>query len=142
MKEWHPDHLSFHVNENDQHLLYAWVVPANVGGIWTCEQIGTDKKLFRMRIDQTFQLIYGTIIENEHEFKLTTADLTAAEISFTLQQIVDNKTYNWNISGRVTGHFMEGQCNPIDQPEAKKYAWKAWREPSSARPLDALKIEF
>lgn len=142
MKEWHPDHISFHVNDDDSHLLYAWIVPANVGGTWNCEQKGTDKLLFKLRIDQTFQLISGIIIQKDKEYEITTADLQGNKISFTLEQSLGQDILAWKMTGRTNGHVMEGKCTPIDHSDIAEFAWKAWREPASARPLDALKLEF
>lgn len=98
MDDWEPDERSM---TEDGHA-YMWIVPAKVAGNWTFK--GPDAKdAFEVRLEQTFQNIFGTV--GERKRSITNAELRGDRIRFAFED--NGKPVQ--VVGRVNGNRIEAQ---------------------------------
>ena len=56
MREWEPDSFV----DTDEGSAYFWIVPAKIGGAWEFRAV-TGEDRFEVTLDQTFQMLRGTV---------------------------------------------------------------------------------
>lgn len=99
MDEWTPQRHEV-VEDRD---IFLWTVPAQVEGLWRVKAPGY--RDFVLRIWQQFDRIQATAITvDEHSIPAIEADVTGAEISFTLNTLEGQHTF----TGTVNGKSMSG----------------------------------
>ncbi len=91
---------------------YLWIVPAKVAGTWKTPQ-GT------LQLEQTYQVVSGTLTSNGRTQKLTGAKLTGDQLTFTAGDTA--------FGGRVNGERIEGTM----KNGSSTSAWSASRESRS-----------
>ena len=81
MGEWSPDE---HIDaEGGYARAYLWIVPAQIDGTWSFRQERGEKS-FDLRIQQDFQEIAATMLDNEDDLTVSEARLRGADIELTL----------------------------------------------------------
>ena len=109
LEDWVPDQVQRVVEGCRTYCeAYQWTVPAQVAGTW---QLGNGQELV---LEQTFQMLKGTLRQRGQAFPLRDARMTGTQIQFT----VDGLRY----AGEVMGRDMQGRVNGGS-------AWKATRGP-------------
>lgn len=109
MEDWVPDQVQRVVEGCRTYCeAYQWTVPAQVAGTW---QLGNGQELV---LEQTFQMLNGTLRQRGQAFPLRDARMTGTQIQFT----VDGLRY----AGEVKGSDMQGRVNGGS-------AWMATRAP-------------
>jgi SAM-dependent methyltransferase len=76
MGEWQPDEFV----DTDDGSAYFWIVPADAGGTWTF-RAATGENAFDATLEQTFQLLRGTIDDDRVTGRLSGRSI---ELAFTL----------------------------------------------------------
>jgi SAM-dependent methyltransferase len=100
MEDWEADEIS----SLDGRRAYFWVVPAQVGGSWSLEGVGSTRT--EIAIEQTFQKINGWVhLSKQVQGGLREARLRGPAIAFAY---VDDKGMRRDFTGSVSGRQMSG----------------------------------
>jgi SAM-dependent methyltransferase len=138
MDTWKPDQSSIVMVDEMTHHVYLWIVPANVSGtwVWTWPDISR-KKPCRLELEQLFQYPQGKVIMDGEELPLRDVYLEGEKIRFTVDREKDGKTVIMAFEGQARGHTIEGHVDIQGGGKPNKRPWKATRQPSTMKPLDA-----
>ncbi len=94
MGDWTPDDtISAGGDCTSWCTAYKWIIPAKVGGDWKTPD-------GQLRLNQTYQMLDGTLVSGGKQMAITNAKMNGAEIAFT----VAGKKY----TGRVDGNTIKG----------------------------------
>ncbi|PWC30727.1 class I SAM-dependent methyltransferase [Teichococcus aestuarii] len=78
---------------------YLWIIPARAGGAWRLGEEG------RLTLDQTFQMLSGTLTREGRELPLSEARMTGDRITFT----AGGQRYSGTLEGdRIAGRIEGG----------------------------------
>jgi precorrin-6B methylase 2 len=117
MGDWEADRTE----SEDSRTAYFWIVPANAEGIWSWKtQTGTAE----LKIDQTYQVIKGTLAINGKVVPLMNARLEGDRISFT---VGESNPMQLKYSGKISGNAIAGSESNSNGSEIK---WVAERRPA------------
>jgi SAM-dependent methyltransferase len=78
MDDWEPDDRSM----SDDGYAYLWIVPARVEGVWQFERKGGGDR-FPVHLEQTFQMLGGTVGDRKQGFTETKLVGTRIELAYT-----------------------------------------------------------
>ncbi len=76
---------------------YKWIIPAKVGGDW---KMGDGQ----LRLNQTYQMLSGTMVAGGQQIPVTNAKLNGADIAFT----AGGKKYTGKVDGNAIKGTIEG----------------------------------
>lgn len=76
---------------------YKWIIPAKVGGDW---KMGDGQ----LRLNQTYQLLSGTMVAGGQQIAVTNTKLNGADIAFT----AGGKNYTGKVDGNAIKGTIEG----------------------------------
>ncbi|MFW6136861.1 MAG: SAM-dependent methyltransferase [Candidatus Aminicenantaceae bacterium] len=138
MKEWLED-KSIQVGDDEQiHMVYYWVVPANVTGIWNVSfntpLNGSHPEMFQF--EQIFQFPQGSAFIKGSDVILSNVTLTGSRISFSMRF----SGQNWEFEGSASGDVMRGTARISGNGET--VSWTARRDPETKIPLDPNSLSF
>lgn len=130
MNEWVADKDSMIFVGDESHVVYYWVVPANISGEW--DLLLDDKSLeVKISFNQVFQFAQGNVNPGKEGWKVIEEKLNGDKISFKLQ----SPEFIWAFNGEVKGEVMRG--NAGKGVSSQKVPWEAVRKPGTKKPLDA-----
>ncbi|MFO7979767.1 MAG: class I SAM-dependent methyltransferase [Candidatus Aminicenantes bacterium] len=131
MSEWSSDKDSMIFADEEAHVVYYWMVPANLTGEWDLklEDSSLDVKII---FNQVFQFAQGKVIPEKEEWKITEENIKGDKISFTLL----TPSSGWNFTGSVKGDVMSGYVEK--GTSGKITLWEAVRDPDTKQPLDII----
>jgi len=148
MGEWMPDksttieekldYIPFQetrLTENpwNKHTVYLWIIPANVTGTWnwTMSTI-SGKKLYKLEIDQEFQVLKGKAFEGSSSLPLEIRDgkIEGDKLEFTLERKTEGRTEQLHFVGFARGHTMDGHVRITGKSDVEE-KWIARRDPST-----------
>jgi len=110
MGEWEPDYeAATDGSWENWNTVLMWIVPAKVEGEW---RLGTSI----LTIHQDFQMISGSVVNDEGLWPLTDGRITGEKISFNINDTI----YTGNVSGesKISGIMVSGSV---------KKEWSAYR---------------
>jgi SAM-dependent methyltransferase len=137
MGEWQPDNVRRLPGLAYEHTVYYWVVPADVGGIWRIHlPASAPEGSYRLRLQQQFQEVGGTMMHGGREAPLTRATLTGDHLRFTLATAVQGQEVEMSFDGRAASDIMHGSVEVRGGPTAGRHDWTGVREVAGA-PLAA-----
>ncbi|MEW6671172.1 MAG: methyltransferase domain-containing protein [Thermodesulfobacteriota bacterium] len=129
MEAWRPDDIRIVKDEKgEDRFLYLWFVPAAVGGRWQWQiPILSDDQSFVLEINQDFQNIGGTALNQNIQWRIFNASLTGDQIRFSVISEADDRMVRQDYQGRVKGNIIEGtvRLGGTIAPEVLK--WQAER---------------
>ncbi len=129
MGEWQPDQTVQVKGPSRQHSVYYWVIPADVSGVWRVNvPAPTGARQYRLRLQQEFQEVRGTISADGHDIPLTNATLTGDHLRFTA---TTGDQVQMAFDGRVKGEAMRGSVDVKGGTIAGRYDWRSQREATS-----------
>lgn len=121
----------------DKHIVYFWIIPANVTGKWTWQlpNISGDKT-YALEIDQEFQEIKGKAYEGSSSipFYPKNGKIKGDKLEFTLESKVKGRTARMRFEGIVKGHTVSGFVGIEGEPNVEE--WQARRVPSTRKNID------
>ncbi|MFW6140457.1 MAG: SAM-dependent methyltransferase [Acidobacteriota bacterium] len=129
MSEWSPDKDSMVFADEETHVVYYWIVPANLTGEWTLELSDSSLKV-KISFNQVFQFAQGKVVPEKKDWKITEEILQGDKISFTLM----TPKYDWSFRGSVQGDSMSGYAER--GISGKIILWDAVRDPDTKKPLE------
>jgi SAM-dependent methyltransferase len=125
--EWRPDQQLLDAVRQ----IYFWVVPANASGTWEWVEGGTP---MRLRLEQEFQRVRGTLKAGDVENPVRTARLVGERLSFVADTVLDGKPVAAVFNAAVSGERIEGTVAPDATPQHAR-PWKATRLAGTVVPL-------
>ncbi len=144
MGDWSPDKkVTVPLGTSDDRYIYYWVVPANMTGHWEWTLPAGDNGAparFALTADQKFQELSGKVTVGGKDVLLQEPKLEGGKVHFKADVEAKGTTTTWVFDGEVAGHQVTGTARP-DSGSARPVAWKAVRDPASARPLDTAAPE-
>ncbi len=132
--EWEPDETVY----EGASVLYKWVVPANVSGVWRWTGPGGSggaENSHEMRLDQEFQKVSGAVRTGGAERTLHLVTLEGEELSFRTETLHEGRLETMNYRGTVRGDAIEGTATPAEGGQS--LPWRATRDSGTATPLDS-----
>ncbi|MGH8064887.1 MAG: hypothetical protein ACRERE_06520, partial [Candidatus Entotheonellia bacterium] len=112
-----------------QHSVYYWVIPADVSGVWRVNvPAPTGARQYRLRLQQEFQEVRGTISADGRDIPLTNVTLTGDHLRFTT---TTGDQVQMAFDGRVKGEAMRGSVDVKGGTIAGRYDWRSQREATS-----------
>lgn len=129
MGAWKPDHEEMLRVDSRYHLIYSWIIPAQVEGTWQLN-IATDKgdASDTLRLRQNFQEVSGTLKTSEGTSVLIKPTLKADQLSFQIAPPVQGATVTMQFNGRVSKDTITGTVDIVDAKGANRLSWVAKRQ--------------
>jgi SAM-dependent methyltransferase len=138
MDEWLADKSVQVWSDDEMHMLYFWIVPVNVSGIWDLsfsQSLDTPQPV-QFQFQQVFQFPQGTAMIDTRSMDLHNISLSGKKLSFSL--LIEGIT--WDFNGNVSGDSIQGTVKKSGTDET--LTWKAERRPDTKRSLDPHSIEL
>jgi SAM-dependent methyltransferase len=131
MAEWRPDHTIRVKGPSRMHSVYYWVIPAQVDGLWRVSLPALAREQpYRLRLQQQYQDVRGTMHADGHEIPLTNATLTGDRLRFT---VTTGEQVQMSFDGRVDTDAIRGSMEIQGGARAGRYEWTSQREAAGAR---------
>jgi SAM-dependent methyltransferase len=131
MGDWHPDKRINVPGKRD--VVYYWVVPANVSGVWEWTESKEAEKM-KLRLTQSFQKVKGSLTRGSVSTPISDAVLSGDQLSFSVGHSSGTKNTPLKFQGKVKGNTIEGIV--AGQGATGQTAWKAERDGSTVVVLD------
>jgi SAM-dependent methyltransferase len=129
MKDWKPDGSEVVRTPSRLHLVYYWMIPAQVAGTWQWnKQSATGEKRYTLQLRQQFQEVSGTMSTDNAQMPLTQTKLTGDQLSFKVTQPVHGSGVTMQFNGRVSDNTITGSVEILGGKEADRRDWVAQRQ--------------
>jgi len=129
MGEWPPDDESMVFAEEEAHIVYYWMVPANLTGEWALKLSDSSLEV-DIIFNQVFQFAQGEVSPEKKDWKITEEVLTGDKISFNL--LTPDSV--WLFEGSIKGDIMGGDVQ--NGKSGEMISWEAFRNPKTKQPLE------
>jgi SAM-dependent methyltransferase len=131
MGDWHPDHVIY-VQGSYEHTVFYWVIPANVDGAWHLSiPAPTGERRYRLRLQQRYQEVRGTVSAPGEATLITNATLAGDRLRFTVATRIQGEEVRMSFDGRVSGDAMHGSVEVQGSAMAGRHDWTSQRDGSS-----------
>jgi hypothetical protein len=128
MEDWHPDKELRVPGSPSDNLVYYWVVPADVAGMWHWSMpTPTGEQRYTLRLQQRFQQIDGTLSADGAEVPIADATLTGDQLRFSAATAAPDRQVTMAFDGRVNGNTMQGRMEARGGTSAGQHPWTAHR---------------
>lgn len=145
MDEWKADEFaSIDVKEKygtagGSSLVYFWIVPAKVAGLWQWQlAVGGKPQAYELTLEQQFQMISGTVRIGGRSIKLQDARLRGDRINFNFSADVNGSPLKHGFSGRVAGSTIAGTVELSGSRSQAQLEWNAVRSAKVSYPGHSL----
>ena len=129
MDDWHPDKELRVPGSQSDNIVYYWVVPADVAGMWRWSlPIPTGEQRYTLRLQQRFQQVDGTLSADGEEVAIADATLTGDQLRFSAATAAPGRQVTMAFDGRVDGSTMQGRMEARGGASAGQYHWTAHRD--------------
>jgi SAM-dependent methyltransferase len=139
MGNWKPDYTGrtgrvkiYYDPQNPQETetnYYLWVIPANAAGLWRWRMsTSTGDREYTLRLEQTFQEIYGKVSMPGREIPIAEARLAGDQLNFTYTEQMNKQKAVMRFNGRISGDTIRGNVVVQGGPSAGSFSWTAKRE--------------
>jgi SAM-dependent methyltransferase len=129
MGEWEPDKVIRVQGSDYEHTVFYWVIPADVAGAWHLHvPAPTGARQYRLRLQQRFQEVSGTVSAEGEEIPITHATLTGDRLRFTVTPGIQGQQVKMIFDGQATGNAMRGRVEVQGGAMAGQYDWTSTRE--------------
>jgi len=139
MNEWKPDEFlqmdapGKYGGTDGQSDLYLWIVPAKAAGTWRWQLPLRARQIsYELALQQTFQVISGTIVAGGKRVPIEKARLRGSEIAFSFTAEVDGAPLKHDFSGRMEGDNISGTATLSGAKVQSQVQWDAKRAAKSA----------
>jgi SAM-dependent methyltransferase len=132
MGDWHPDKVIYVPGSTYEHIVFYWVIPANIDGGWRMRvPAPAGERRYLVRIQQRYQEIRGTVSTAGGASLITNASLTGDHLRFTVITGLQGEEVRMSFDGRVSGDVIRGSVDVQDGAMAGRYDWTALRDAAS-----------
>lgn len=131
LRGWRPDQAV----TRGSHSVYGWVVPANVTGIWTWEESGSERTRGALSLAQRFQDVAGEVNIGGFRFMLTESVLRGDRLRIAFDRPLGGKRILCRIEAGVTGNVAEGVAEHTVDGKTIRRLWKATRDSTTVMPI-------
>ena len=108
--------------------IYFWVIPAKVTGPWQWQlNVAGRPQAYEMVLEQTFQMVAGTVRVGGRSVKLQDAKLRGDQISVSFTADVNGSALKHEFTGRVAGASIEGSVKLSGLRTQGQLEWSAMR---------------
>ncbi|MHB9031271.1 MAG: SAM-dependent methyltransferase [Candidatus Latescibacterota bacterium] len=136
MGDWQPDGTAKVDTKDWNHVIYLWVLPANVSGTWEWAVSGQDgEKRYVLRLEQKFQMVSGVLSAGGVDIPVRDISLEGKRLRFTIEETIGKKKETVMFDGVADENRIEGDLISRSRKNAGKSAWKATRNPATIIPL-------
>jgi len=129
--EWRPDkmvHLEIEKSYQDDTILYLWIVPARVAGMWRWKlSLLGENHTFDLELNQSYQNINGEVRNRNYNLQVFDAVLKGDRIQFSLFAEADERMIRHDYRGRVLGNTIVGTMQLKGTVETPLLKWQAMR---------------
>ena len=137
MDDWKPDaYVQMHSREKYSSAggdseIYFWVVPAKVAGDWRWELPtggrGGKPQAYAVTLNQTFQMVSGSVSVNGRAVPLQNAKLSGDELSFSFTADLGSGPLKHEFKGQAAGDHLNGAASLSGGRTQARYEWSAER---------------
>ena len=137
MGDWLPDRTSVVEDDYTSHVVYLWILPANVSGTWEwMESAIGGKRTYRLKIAQQYQRITGSLTGENGPIPVSEMMLSGDRLRIIVEEdTVSGKSVRL-LDGIVTGNTISGNEMTKTPSGLRVRPWKIVRDPSTAVPLE------
>jgi len=129
--EWRPDnmvYLDIGKSYRDDTILYLWIVPARIAGMWHWRLSLLDENhTFDLELNQSYQTINGAVKNRINPLQIFDAGLKGDQIQFSLFCEADERMIRQDYKGRVQENTIVGTVQLIGTGERAPLKWQATR---------------
>lgn len=136
MGEWQPDRVLELPGEWRSHIVYYWIVPANVSGTWkwTLPTV-TGDRVNEFVVNQQFQYARGTCSGDDTMAAVKDIVVDGDSLRFTVEHDLRDRIVAVSYEGRVRGNTIEGVASQAGYKD-HSISWTAERDPGTELPID------
>jgi SAM-dependent methyltransferase len=128
MEDWRPDQQIRVPGSASDHLVYFWVVPADVAGTWRWRlATSTGEQHYTLRLQQRFQDVDGALSVDGEATPIAQAALTGDRLRFAATLSTSAGPAHMWFDGRVSGNRIQGQATLAQGAATAQYRWTASR---------------
>ena len=109
MGDWTPDAETVEIGQS----IYMWIVPADVGGIWSWS---VDDQDYRIELSQKYQNISGIFHGPDGSIELEEIEFRGAELNFRSRIERDDQYIPISFKGTVAGNLIKATMNISSAP--------------------------
>jgi len=132
MGDWHPDKILRVPASAYEHMVFYWVIPADVSGVWRLHvSAPTGDRPYTLRLQQQFQEIRGTATAAGEDIPISNVTLMGDHLRFTVTTGIQGAQVKMSFDGRISGHAMRGSVEVQGGAIAGRYDWTSQREATS-----------
>ena len=139
MGEWAPDQSTVMDGGFDaestfnNHIVYCWVLPANVSGTWKLSVSGRSNLYpYILNVEQHFQKLQGTFASKGKSIPVTNIKIEGSTLQFMVGKTDTGEKTEQLFHGTVKENYLTGMVKTNDG----NHTFKAFRYPSTIVPLD------
>jgi hypothetical protein len=137
MANWKPDASSEVDVDGIRHDVYLWVIPVNASGTWSWTmKLNGKTAAVRVELVQKYQYATGTVKIDGAEAPIQDAKIQGDVVRFTFEASVEGKPVSFAFEGKLIGHSINGIIRSGPEGETKTWTWKAYRNPTTEKPID------
>lgn len=131
MGDWQPDRIQEVPSKTLSFMVYCWIVPAEVEGVWRWKtDILGEARQYQILLEQKFQKIAGTAHNGLEDLSITAASLEGDQVSFVFTDMIGGQAYTMSFKGCVIGETISGKVQiQADSLAARKYESTSDRKP-------------
>jgi SAM-dependent methyltransferase len=129
MKDWKPDRSEVVRTPSRLHLVYYWMIPAQVAGTWQWTMpTATGEKRYMLQLRQQFQEVSGMVSTDNAQIPISEAKLTGDQLSLKVIPSVQGSGVTMQFNGRVSNDTITGSVEILGGKQANRRDWVAQRQ--------------
>ena len=129
MKDWKPDLSEVVRTPSRLHLVYYWIIPAQVAGTWQWTMpTATGEKRYMLQLRQQFQEVSGMVSTDNAQIPISEAKLTGDQLSLKVIPSVQGSGVTMQFNGRVSNDTITGSVEILGGKQANRRDWVAQRQ--------------
>ncbi|HNQ79898.1 MAG TPA: class I SAM-dependent methyltransferase [Candidatus Aminicenantes bacterium] len=137
MENWKPDASSEVEVDGVRHDVFLWVIPANASGAWTWTmKIKGKTTTVRADLIQKYQYAKGTVKIGGTEAAIADAKIQGDLVRFRFEAAVAGSPAAFVFEGKLVGQSINGTIRSVVDGETRVWTWKAFRNPTTEKPID------
>jgi SAM-dependent methyltransferase len=137
MGTWNPDNTERVDIDGRYHVVYLWILPANVSGVWNFSDLNAPVKgRYRLTIQQYFQKISGTLTRDGISLPIKEIEFKGKSFRMVFEDTVDGQQAVYDLSGQAEGNTIPFALVTTRGTKTEKSSWNAMRDQSTTKPID------